>query len=303
MAEDKDLMNSAALDWVIRLREPGFDDWERFESWLAADPAHAEAYHRHALADQEMAELLATAPPPQAKPRATRRAWLGGALAAALVGVVGVSQIGRTDPYAVETAAGVRRTVSLPDGTRISLNGGTRLMLDHRNPRYAEVTRGEALFDVVHDANAPFKVAVGPSRLVDIGTRFNVVREGRTTAVQVAEGAVMYDPEGAAVRLDAGRTLRAIDGDPLVVLGRQSPAAIASWKEGRLIYDGQTMAEVAADLSRWTGQTVTVDPRVAERRFRGVLSLGDGEAVVGLGPLLDVEVRRSGDRWILAPTG
>jgi len=94
-----------------------------------------------------------------------------------------------------------------------------------------------------------------------------VLREGRTTAVQVAEGAVIYNPDSTAVRLDAGRTLRAIDGDALLAVGNISPASVAGWKDGRLIYDGQTMAEVAADLARWSGQPVRVDPRVAEQRF------------------------------------
>ena len=87
----------------------------------------------------------------------------------------------------------------------------------------------------------------------------------------------------------------------LLALGTVSPASVAGWKDGRLIYDGQTMAEIAADLSRWSGQPVRVDPRVAEQRFRGVLSLGDGDDIVRLAPLLEVDVRKTGQEWVLAP--
>lgn len=308
MAEDKDDMEVAALDWVIRLRDPAFDGWEDFEAWLAADPAHAETYHRLAAADADMADLLESAPPPTrpvvVPPRRSfnRRTWLGGALAASVAVLVGLGMIDRQPSlYQVRTAPGERRTVNLEDGSLIALNGGTAITLDRDDPRYAALHRGEALFDVVHNVNAPFKVEVGDATLIDVGTRFNVLREGRTTAVQVAEGAVIYNPDSTAVRLDAGRTLRAMDGDALLALGNISTASVAGWKDGRLIYDGQTMAEVAADLTRWSGQTVHADPRIADRRFRGVLSLGDGEDIVRLAPLLDLEVSKRGQEWVLSP--
>lgn len=309
MAEDRNDMESAALDWVIRMRDPGFDGWEAFEAWLAADPAHADAYHRLAVADQDMGELLKSAPPtprpliaaPARQPM-TRRAWLGGAIAASVAGLVGFGMIERQPSlYQVETAPGVRRTITLADGSQIVLNGGTRLTLDRKDPRHATLDRGEALFEVVHNDSAPFKVAVGDATLVDVGTRFNVLREGKATAVQVAEGAVVYNPDSESVRLDAGRTLRAVDGETQLVLGNVPPASVAGWKEGRLIYDGQTMAEVAADLARWSGQPVRADPRVAAQRFRGVLSLGDGDDIVRLAPLLDVDVLRRGREWVLSP--
>lgn len=307
MAEDRVVMDDAALDWVIRLRDPGFDGWEAFEAWLAVDAAHAQAYHRLAAADQDIGELLKTAPRPLVAPAPqrrlfSRRGWLGGALAASLAVVIGVGIIDRQPAlYDIETAPGMRRTIALDDGSRIALNGGTKVTLDRKDPRYAALRHGEALFDVVHDENSPFKVVVGDATLIDVGTRFNVLREDRAVAVQVAEGAVIYNPDTLNIRLDPGRTLRTIDNDPMVALGNMPPGSIGTWREGRLIYDGQSMAEIAADLTRWSGQTVRADPQVADKRFRGVLSLGNGEDVVRLAPLLDVDVHRSGQEWILSP--
>lgn len=316
MAEDRHDMETAALDWVIRMRDPGFDGWEEFEAWLSADAAHAEVYQRLAIADQDMADLLAGAPAPVPSapvdlpsnvtplPRRSiaRRTWLGGAIAASVAGLIGFGVIERQPAlYQIEIAPGMRRTITLDDGSRIALNGGTRITLDRKDARYATLDRGEALFDVVHDDDAPFKVLVGDATLVDVGTKFNVVRDGRTTAVQVSEGAVVYNPDSDAVRLDAGRRLRAVDGDANIELAAVAPAAVAGWREGRLIYDGQTMTDVAADLTRWSGETVKVDPRLATQRFRGVLSLGKDDDIAGLASLLDVDVRRSGPDWILSP--
>ncbi len=52
-------MEAAALDWVIRQRDPGFEDWEAFTDWLDTDPAHAQAYHEAAALDADLTALPA----------------------------------------------------------------------------------------------------------------------------------------------------------------------------------------------------------------------------------------------------
>ena len=68
---------------------------------------------------------------------------------------------------------------------------------------------GEATFTVRHDAAHPFVVVAGDHRVQDVGTTFNLVRDRGRFSVEVIEGAVLYDPDGAAVPLAAGQTLRA----------------------------------------------------------------------------------------------
>ena len=293
--------DDVALDWLIRQRAPDFNAWEAFTAWLEADPGHAKAFEALASADRDMTALLATARP-RVAPRRPRRAWLGGAVAASLAVVAGYTAYDRrAEPFVVETAAGEVRTMMLAGGTRLDLNGGTRLRLDHNRPREASLDRGEVLFTVAHDADRPFRVIVGDATLVDVGTVFNVTRDGGTTSVGVAEGAVIYNPGVEAVRLVAGRSLRVTDGAAQLVLADATPASIGGWRGGRLVYDGALLSEVAADLSRNLGLAVVADPAVARQRFRGVINLGGDRTrtVAGLGPLLDVRVRREGPRWVL----
>ena len=308
MPQDRDMIEDEATGWVIRQRDPAFADWDGFTEWMERGPAYAAAYQAAAVADQDMADLLARpAPRPIAAPAPPRRsvgrrAWIGGAVAASLAGVIGWQVIERQpQPYAIETLPGTRRTVTLPEGTVVKLNGATRLTLDGKDPRHAVLERGEALFAVVHDAARPFEVAVGDATLLDVGTRFTVLREGGTTEVQVSEGAVVYNPKAEAVRLDPGRTLRAVDGQGEVTLGTVAPERVAGWASGRLVYDGQPLATVAADLARYSGRPVTVAPAIAARPFHGALNLGTDADLAKLGPLLDVHVRRDGAGWALSP--
>lgn len=313
MAQEPAMTEQTALDWIIRQRDPGFDDWEAFVLWLEADPAHADAYHAMATADKGLDELLTALPAAQelaAAPgpaRLNRRKRISGTLAASIVAVVALYLYvphlygPRADPWAVETAPGVRRTVRLADGSSITLNGGTRIMLDRANPRTATLERGEAMFTIGHDPDHPFEVQAGETRLLDIGTAFNVLRDNGQIDIAVSEGAVLYNPGREAVRIDAGHSLHADDEAGTYTLGDVRSSTIAGWRQGRLVYDGQTLERVAADISRYYGMRIAVTPAIAGQGFRGVLSLPPKEKIETLAPVLNVDMRQDATGWTLTP--
>ncbi len=311
MSQDRTLptnsVDTVALDWALRMADPANADWDAFTDWLEADSGHAERYDRAAATLLEAEEALAAQPEAAApiviEPEPVRRyplRWIGGAMAAALIGTIGVTAWqDRPQPYAVETAAGETRRVPLSDGSSVTLAGLSRVELDRAEPRRAVLARGEALFQVRHDARHPFVVQAGRLELIDLGTVFDV-RMGGQTRVAVAEGAVMVDPEGAALRLDAGQAV-AVDGDRLVRSTVQ-PEEVGGWREGRLAFDGAPLSLVAEDVSRFLARPVTVAPAIATRPFRGTIDL---QAVrrdpAVLGPLMDVTVRRAATGWMLEP--
>jgi transmembrane sensor len=298
-----------ALAWVIRQRETDFADWEVFSAWLAADPAHGEIYAAVALAEQDMAALLATKRPeqPLLAPAARRprpRAWFGAAVAASVIAIAGIAAWQqRADNYVVETAAGMPRQIALSDGSLLQLNGDTRLTLDHNNARAVIVERGEVVFTVVHDPARPFRVEVADATLLDVGTVFNVTRSPGLTRVAVAQGAVVFNPKAEAVRLDAGRMLTSRDNTGRVELANVAPASVGAWRSGQLVYDGAAIGDVALDLSRNLGVPVTADPAIAERRFQGVITLGkDADATMPkVGVLLGVAAVPVTGGWHLVP--
>jgi transmembrane sensor len=127
---------------------------------------------------------------------------------------------------------------------------------------------------------------------------FDVRVLGTRKQVAVGEGAVMVDPKGAALRLDPGQAVVA-DGNTLRRI-RTDVADVGAWRDGRLAYDGATMAEVAEDLSRQLGWRITAAPAVAPRIFNGTLETrAFRNDPTLLGALLDVSVRRNDDGWTL----
>ena len=304
-------IDAEALDWVIRMAEPEAD-WDAYLAWLEADPAHAERYDRAACALHDAETDVARTPASEPfvvldRPHPSggyaagqpHRRWLAGAVAAVVAGAIGLGAWqGRSDPFTVATAAGEHRTIALGDGSSIVLAGASRVLLDRRAPRVAVVERGEVLFRVRHDPDRPFDVRVGDLALTDLGTVFDVQMLGRRTRVAVAAGAVMVDPDGAALRLDSGQAV-IVDGRRL----ERRPAEagdVGGWREGRLAYDDATLAEVAEDLSRHLGIQIVAAPSVAGQKFRGTLEARDlGTDPVLLGELLGVDVRQTGGGWML----
>lgn len=289
-----------AIVWLMRTRDPSFADWDGFAAWLEADPAHAALYDELAAADAEIAGQLtrrALAPTP-----ARRMRWpvWGGAIAAALILVAllfpMLARPGFT-PREIASAPGQKLTVRLADGSRIDLNGGTKLVLD--GPRHARLDRGEALFTIVHDEARPFEVISGDAVVRDVGTVFNLVREPMTFTATVSEGAIVFNPDREAVQVPAGREVREA-GDRILVTAAD-PAQVGGWRQGRLIYRGAPIERVAADLSRGLGVAVIADPAVSARPFSGIIQIeGRGETALRSAALiLGVDVRRTGDRWLL----
>lgn len=303
-------IDSEAIGWVIRLRDASAADWEAFTAWLEADPGHLAAYEEAASADAGAEGLAGPAAPaePAWRPSAERapvrhgrRAFLGWGIAASLALAAGWTLLPGPEggAYAVQTAPGERRNVDLPDGSRIALNGATRIVLDKARPRFARIERGEALFDVVHDDSRPFEVEAGDDLLRDMGTVFNVMHDGQALEVAVSEGAVLFNPGREAKSLRPGMAVRKVRGAPLWT-GRAE--GVGAWREGRLVYASAPASRIAADLSRNLGVTVGVQGAAAELPFSGVIAL-DGpprEVLERTAALLGLRLSRSSAGWTLS---
>ncbi len=308
MQADRTKTEARAIDWLIRQRDPDFVDWDDFADWLAEDPGHAAIYDAVASLDHDLDALPPTSKAavvtlPGAPRRPSRRAWFSGAMAAALVGAIGLSGLdlfgngGR-----IETAAGEHRTVELADGSKIEVNGGSVIEIDKDRPRFARLESGEAMFHVVHREDAPFVVETGGAKIVDLGTAFNVVRRESRTSVAVSEGIVLYNPDRDNVRLVAGKSIEARDGDgkPPVVQD-VDVANVGGWRSGLLVYNGTPLPVVAEDLKRTAGMQVSIAPEAAELSFRGALIIDKNRnrTIADLAALSGTKAERQGEGWIL----
>lgn len=97
-------------------------------------------------------------------------------------------------PVIIATAQAQDTTVSLVDGSRIILDGDSRLEIlegyssEHRNVQL----RGKAFFDVKEEKTRPFIVETSHSYIKVLGTKFEVETDSNIARVKVEEGKVRF---------------------------------------------------------------------------------------------------------------
>jgi transmembrane sensor len=192
------------------------------------------------------------------------------------------SRLGRPSPNAstttvateIVTPNGSRNTVTLGDGSRVTLNAGSRLRLapDFGTDSRDVYLQGEAYFVVTHDAARPFRVHARDAIAHDLGTRFVVRAYAELPRIEVivAEGAVSLRherPEADSAILAVGQLGRLDASGPPTVESNVPVERWTAWTGGSLVLDGLTLAEAVPQLERWYDATITVsDPRLASRR-------------------------------------
>lgn len=299
-----DTIREQATGWAVATGDPAFDDWDAFTRWLEEDDRHADAYDRVVTATDEGIAVLAAATPANdadASPiAAPRRHWIGGLLVVGLVAFLGLALWRQTAPdlYTVETAPGAMQLVELGPETRVAIAGGSRLVFDRRDPRYASLEHGRALFTVRHDEDAPFRVTAGEAQIVDVGTVFDVRLDDTAFSVAVSEGAVQFNPDREDVHVSAGQILsRTGDGYRLADV---DPAQVGDWREGRISFEGETLAAVAQELSRATGLRFRADGQSAARTVTGSILVDPvREDPASIGPLLGIKVTETSGTWVI----
>jgi transmembrane sensor len=168
---------------------------------------------------------------------------------------------------------GSRISFSLPDGTKGWLNSGSSLeySLPFNNNRQVAIL-GEAWFDVAHDANHPFEVTVDNSKVKVLGTKFNLnaYPEEKYVEVVLEEGKVEFSTPGIVSGIVMKPNERLVLNDGAININKTDASKFAAWKEGKLMFRGDPMAEVARRIERWYNvDVVLVDKELEKDVIRG----------------------------------
>ena len=303
MTDIDDTILDAAIAWHVRHATMDDRGWTDFIAWLEADPRHARAY------DVVSMEDAARHPPPIAAnddedfvAPASHGRWRGfaiaaTALAAAVVGTIGMIQQRGGGAAPMQIAATAPRSLTLADGTRIAMASGARMTVGG-DRRSAAVESGRVTFRVTHDAGRPFTVRAGDWEIEDVGMIFSVRRGARGVDVGVSEGSVLFDPQNNRIALKAGEALTVLDGQR-IVRSRIDPDEART-----LVFSGEPIRFAAETIALVLGRDVRADDRVAAMPFTGVVRLtGDAPRdMAHFAELTGMRVSHDGGSWIIAPS-
>ena len=176
--------NEAAVwTWRADSGELGAAERDRLEAWLREDVRHRRTFEELSRTWTALDRLSERKPDAErvalfARPQRRNSKWYWQAAAAAML-VLGIGAViltaRRPGLQVMSTAVGQQRHVTLADGSRLTLNTNTLLAVK-LTPQRRDIylRRGEAHFDVVHDASRPFFVHAGDAVISDVGTQFEV---------------------------------------------------------------------------------------------------------------------------------
>ncbi len=192
-----DIEQEAAL-WIDR-RDRG--DWtpqdqRQLDAWLAQSMTHSIAFWRLNAAWKRTERLAALRPRVSRSANPFWREQIKTGLARSAMALVVASLLGggafyfsRPEQRSYATPVGGREILSLADGSQIELNTDTALRISGKSgERKVWLDRGEAYFQIKHDAAHPFMVAVSNRRVVDLGTKFSVRADAGRTEIALTEG-------------------------------------------------------------------------------------------------------------------
>lgn len=225
-----------------------------------------------------------------------------------------------------KTLIGEQKVVTLPDGSRLSLNTATRVLVEQSDSgRKVILERGEVYFDVEADPDRPFQVEIGEKVLTVLGTEFNVDRRGDGFEVSVTEGAValrkveqslqkgisepivQYDPisldSDGQYKFTAGMTVRYLTANDSLIANRLSENELSfSWRNGILHFNGETLSEVVLELNRYSAKRVIIaDKTVMDIPVFASIKLDDmTTALLLLNGALPIQISHEFDKVIIS---
>ena len=267
-----------ALDWLIVLDSPNEEQTRQFHQWLAADPAHADAFARaqaiwNGPQVTQCAQSLAARPAkitalsrlrPHCKPLATA--------AVLILGLFSFSNLPMRLQADHLTVVGERQRLQLEDGSKVLLNTNSAFSSTiNDQQRVARLYQGEAYFEVPPHPGQPLKIDAGLVTASVRDTAFAVRYLDGVTQVRVQRGDVdlRATRDDERVRLSAGESIR-IGPNGFDRPAKLDAATDLAWVQGRLVFENCPLSQVLAELRRYyPGWIINNNERLANVAVTG----------------------------------
>ena len=181
------------------------------------------------------------------------------------------SQDSLTTQVELNTPATLRSVFTLPDGTKVWLNGNSTLKYPTQfkgSERLVELS-GEAYFEVAHNEQMPFIVKAENLFVHALGTEFNFCaypNESRIEAV-LTKGKVAIESDVNGTRM----ILTSLKPNQMIVYEKESnkirkenisTEKYTAWRDGTLVFKNDHMSDVLLRLGRWYNVEFMVDKTI-----------------------------------------
>lgn len=302
--------------WIARLdRQLTATEEQSLRRWLAENELHKSVFLEMAELWDKMDSLsrladLFQAPAPKKQPYRIH-AYIAVAASVAMTAIALVLHVsGLGNPYfskdsrltlveaVYETAVGQHNKVDLPDGSHLRVNTNSLVRVEYtEDSRLFYLERGELNIEVAKDPARPLNVIAKGERVQAVGTAFNVrINDEHEVELLVTHGKVLVAKENGQGNVEkvlqkASPDIIAVSSGEKIILGGK-PAQVAkvqaddiaaelSWREGNLVFRGETLEQALNEISRYTDVDFEIDNDVIrQQRIAGLFKAGDVDGLL-----------------------
>ena len=209
----------------------------------------------------------------------------------------------------VEAPMGAQTKMSLPDGTQVWLNAGSKISYSQGfgvNDRKVKL-EGEGYFEVTHNAEKPFIVNTSEMGVRVLGTKFSFRNypDDQEAVVSLNEGKValenrLRDMPEQFLSPNERMILNKRTGD--MTLQRVKAENTAVWLKNELFFDEELLTDIAKKLSRCYNVRIEVADSLCSRRFYGSFKITGNtldEVLHTMASTNKMKYRKEPNRYIL----
>jgi transmembrane sensor len=197
---------------------------------------------------------------------------------------------------------GNRSSVVLPDGSKVWINNGTKLIYPEKfkgKNRIVEL-EGEGFFDVTHDQTHPFIIKIGQNQIKVLGTKFAVVAypNDRVIKAELISGQIQFDIKEKnqanlfhTYLMKPSQSLAFDKSTGKISQSKVEDSFYKYWINGVYEFKDETFEELAKKIERVYNVKVNFEEENLKKQlFSGTLSINDN-----IYTLMEVFKRASGE--------
>ena len=302
----KEARLEAACEWVTFLDKGlSHSQYEELRTWLEEDPLNKSELFEVASLWDKLDELnrLSELFPNTTKQNTSYKKYLYAAASLVIVSfvsfyitffmsneVVKSTQLVNLNT-SFQTGIGQSQTFALADGSELTLNTNSIANINFtKSRRVIDLQQGEIHINVAHDKSRPLDVIVDNNRFQAVGTAFSVQRKKNEIELIVTDGKVKLEKINTAAEPSLSAKSQivskgeatdvALKGEaPVLVkkINNEDLIAKLSWRKGKLIFRGEPIEQVMAEIERYTSMSIRLeeDDKLKSVRVAGVFKTGD----------------------------
>jgi transmembrane sensor len=233
------------------------------------------------------------------------------AVVAGIVLTVFLVKSRHTDPAAlayttVSTKNGEKKTITIQDGTLLTLNAGTTLHIydDFTATRKVDLVDGEVFFDVHKDPQRPFVINSDGLAITVLGTSFDVLAyQGlHKVSVGVVTGRVKVSKDTATLDVLQKAQELVYDKDLGTYTTIAMDESLLAWKDGRVILDDVSFKEMSLLMKKNFGVDIlTEDAQITNTKYTTelVTTMTAKQAVEVLASIHNLKIKEKNNQVFL----